>query len=153
MPVISVPRTLRQQLGDQAADELIDLLNRATEETKRDVLVLAEERYERRLSEEIAKVNQHTTDVKGDLSQQTADVRSDLSQQTADVRSDLSQQIADVRSDLSQQIADVEVRLSERISELKVEMASTGAELTRWMFVFWVGQLAVILGVLFAFFR
>lgn len=131
MPVISVPPTLRQQLGDQAADELVELLNRATEEMKRDVLVLAAERYERRLSEEIATVNQHTTDVKGDL----------------------TQQIADVRSDLTQQIAEVEVRLNERIVELKAEMADTRAELTRWMFIFWVGQVAAILGILFAFFR
>ncbi len=142
MPVISVPRALRQQLGDQAADELVELLNRATEETKRDVLVLAEEKFERRLSEEIAKVNQHTTDVKGDLTQQIAEVRSDL-----------SQQIAEVRSDLSQQIAEVEVRLNERISDLKTEMANTRAEITRWMSTFWVGQLAAILGIIFVFFR
>lgn len=124
MPVINVPRGLRERLGDQGADELVELLNRVTEDTKRDVLVLAEERYERRLSEEIATVNQHTTDVKAELIQQIADLRTEVSQEIADLRTDLSQQIADTKADI-----------------------------TRWMFVFWVGQLAAILGILFVFFR
>jgi hypothetical protein len=33
------------------------------------------------------------------------------------------------------------------------EAAGAGGRLTRWMFVFWVGQIAVVTGILFAFFR
>lgn len=146
MPVINVPRGLRERLGDQGADELVELLNRVTEDTKRDVLVLAEERYERRLSEEIAKVNQHTTDVKAELAQQIADVRADLSEQIAGMRVDHNEQITGVRAELSQEIADVRVELSQQI-------ADTRADITRWMFVFWVGQLAALLGILFVFFK
>jgi hypothetical protein len=35
----------------------------------------------------------------------------------------------------------------------KVELAETKAELVRWMFLFWVGQTAVITGVFFAAFK
>lgn len=101
MPVISVPRTLRQQLGDDGADDLVNLINRATEDAKEDTLVLAGERYERRLSEEISGVKQN---------------------------------IAETRA------------------ELQTQLAETKSELIRWMFIFWVGQLAAMLGILFVFF-
>ncbi|MBS1251463.1 MAG: hypothetical protein MAG451_00496 [Anaerolineales bacterium] len=101
LPVISVPRTLRQQLGDDGADDLVNLINRATEDAKEDTLVLAGERYERRLSEEISGVKQN---------------------------------IAETRA------------------ELQTQLAETKSELIRWMFIFWVGQLAAMLGILFVFF-
>ena len=33
------------------------------------------------------------------------------------------------------------------------DMRAFEARITRWMFVFWIGQVGVLLGVLFAFFR
>ncbi len=112
MPVISVPRALRQQLGDDGADDLVDLINRATEDAKEDTLVLAEEKYERRLSEEMAVVNRNITEVE---------------------------------TRLDKRITEVETRL-------QTQLAETKSELIRWMFIFWVGQLAAMLGILFAFF-
>jgi hypothetical protein len=35
---------------------------------------------------------------------------------------------------------------------LRVEMAQRNVSLIRWMFLFWVGQLVAIVGILFAFF-
>jgi len=46
-----------------------------------------------------------------------------------------------------------ERRLSEKIGEVKTEIANTRSELIKWMFIFWVGQLGMILGILFAFFK
>lgn len=53
-----------------------------------------------------------------------------------------------------------ERRLSEESGALRLdiaavrgEIASTKAELIRWMFIFWVGQVGATLGILFAFFR
>ena len=46
-----------------------------------------------------------------------------------------------------------ERRLAEEIGKLRADMAEFKAEMIRWMFVFWVGQVAVITGILFAFFR
>ncbi|MFQ6013906.1 MAG: hypothetical protein ACE5NP_00505 [Anaerolineae bacterium] len=69
---------------------------------KEDVIVLVEEKFERRLVEEISKL-------RGEL--------------------------------------------REEMAGLRVELANTRADLIRWMFIFWVGQVATILGILFAFFR
>ena len=46
-----------------------------------------------------------------------------------------------------------ERRLSEEISRLEVKTSADKAELIKWMFIFWVGQVAVIVGILFAFFK
>ena len=91
MEIITVPRTLRDKLGDDGTDSLITLLNRSNENLKEDVLVFVEEKFERQLTEEISKVNQ-------------------------------------------------------KISE-------SNANTIKWMFIFWVGQIGAILGILFAFFK
>ena len=89
-------------MGEDGADSLVELLNRVSNHTRDDVLTFVEEKFEHRLSEEVAKVNQRITD-----------------------------EIAMVRTD----------------------MHALRADLIKWMFIFWAGQIGVILGILFAFFR
>jgi hypothetical protein len=45
-----------------------------------------------------------------------------------------------------------EKRLTEEMGKLRVEVHSIRADVIKWMFLFWVGQVATITG-LFAFFR
>jgi len=98
MPVLTVERPLREKLGDDAIDALINLINKSLGEQKNDVLKFVEEKFERRLSEEIGHVK-------------------------------------------------VE------IGSVRNEIYSAKSELIKWMFIFWVGQVGVILGILFAFFK
>ena len=46
-----------------------------------------------------------------------------------------------------------ERRLSEEVGKLRTDMADLRANLIQWMFLFWIGQIGVLTGVLFAFFR
>ena len=46
-----------------------------------------------------------------------------------------------------------EWRLSEELSKLREELYKGQATMIRWMFVFWVGQIGAMLGILFAFFN
>ena len=109
MAVLTVGKPLREKLGDDAVDSLVDLINGALLEQKNDVLTFVEEKFERRLSEKISGL---------------------------------------------------EVRLSEKISGMDIKISGvenrvseTKADLIKWMFIFWVGQVGVILGILFAFFK
>ena len=45
------------------------------------------------------------------------------------------------------------IEFKEATAELRKEMANLRAELIKWMFIFWVGQVGVITGILFAFFK
>ncbi len=91
MAVIAVARPLREKLGEEGTDALVALLNEAGENNKKSVIEVVEERFERRLSEEIGK--------------------------------------------------------------LRTDMADLRANLIQWMFLFWIGQIGVLTGILFAFFK
>ncbi len=95
MPIVSVAKPLREKLGDDGVDALVELINESNNEQKNNILQFVEEKFERRLAEEIGGV---------------------------------------------------EGRLTEKILETK-------AELIKWMFIFWVGQVGVMLGILFVFFK
>ena len=126
--LITIPKILREKLGDEAAEGLIELLNNFSEHTHNSVITLAAERFERRLAEEIGKF------------------RSEVTEQNARLRSETSEQIASLRSETSEQIAGLRSELFE-----KIERGHTST--IRWMFLFWVGQIGVLLGFLFAFFK
>ena len=102
MPIITVEKPLKTVLGDEGADSLIRLLNQIRQEQKEDILEFVEEKFERRLTEEISKVNERITD---------------------------------------------------EVASLKVDNQKTRSELIKWMFIFWIGQVGVILSVLFVFFK
>jgi hypothetical protein len=109
VPILTVPKVLREKLGEEGADALVELINVANGQTKADVLTFVEEKFERRFSEEVGKFNER----------------------------------------LTTEIAKINVEFS----RVRQEMAEMKADLIRWMFIFWVGQLGAILGILFAFFR
>jgi len=113
MPIITVPKPLRDKLGDDGADALVDLFNQSEQRQKEDVLEFVEEKFERRLSEEIGKVNQRITD----------------------------------------EMAKVNQRITTENASLIERIERTRADLIKWMFIFWVGQVGVMIGVLFAFFK
>jgi hypothetical protein len=78
------------------------LINEARENNKKSVIEVVEERFERRLAEEIGKFR---AEVAGE------------------------------------------------ISKLRAEMHDLRASLIQWMFVFWIGQIGVLIGLFFTFLR
>jgi len=51
-----------------------------------------------------------------------------------------------LRSELVERIESVRSELTGRIESVR-------SELIKWMFLFWVGQIGAVVGILFAFFR
>ena len=56
MPVITIPKILREKLSKEGADALVEVINKADERQKEDIVSFVEEKFERRLAEEIGKV-------------------------------------------------------------------------------------------------
>ena len=54
---------------------------------------------------------------------------------------------------LSEELGKLRVEMAEMKSELNNKMGSMRADIIKWMFVFWVGQIGVTIGILFAFFK
>jgi hypothetical protein len=112
-PVVAVDKPLREKLGDDGADSLVQFFNEAMAEQKSDTLTFVEEKFERRLSEKI-----------GEVKTEIAETKVELITLISQTKTELMTQIANIRS-----------------------------ELIKWMFIFWVGQLGMIIGILFAFFK
>jgi len=96
-----VSAALRQRLGNEATEELFDLVESGQREGIEHVLSVATERFERRLTQEIAALR-------------------------VELMRELHAGLAAVRQ----------------------EIASVRVELIRWSFVFWIGQIAAMIGVL-----
>ena len=91
MTVIAIPKVLREKLGDEGSEALIEILNKSEDKSKEHILEVAEGKFEKRLTEEISSV--------------------------------------------------------------KVELARARADILKWIFIFWVGQISVLTSIMFAFFR
>jgi len=85
--VITIPKAIREKLGDEGAEALTELFNKIEDRYKEDIIELAEQRFEKRLA------------------------------------------------------------------KLDVKIERIRADLIKWMFIFWVGQVGVLIGILFAFFK
>ncbi|MFP4408128.1 MAG: LA_3696 family protein [Spirochaetaceae bacterium] len=101
MAYITVPKELRERLGETAADQLVEMLNRSEEESRANTIDLVEQRFRRHLAEELGNCEQR----------------------------------------LHREIVDLGASLREEMAEIRVSMI-------RWMFAFWVGQMAVLAGIL-----
>ncbi|MEK6767151.1 MAG: hypothetical protein AABY49_13125 [Planctomycetota bacterium] len=51
MLVITIPKILREKLSEDGADALVEIINKADEQQKEDIISFVEEKFERRLAE------------------------------------------------------------------------------------------------------
>ena len=103
MAVISVPRDLREKLGDAGSESLVELLRQVNGEQREDLIAVVEERFSRRVME----------------------ARDDVRSEVHAGFLDLQQQIGGVRAELHQEIA----KVHEKIGELRKEVTVQ----TRWL--------------------
>jgi hypothetical protein len=116
MSIISIPnipKPLREKLGEEGTDALVQVLNENEKETRFSVIDSAEQRFEQSLSREIDGLREEM-------------IRSDLN-----VRNELKSDIADLRG---------------RVEKSK-------SDTIKWMFLFWVGQIGAVLGIILAVFK
>jgi bifunctional DNA-binding transcriptional regulator/antitoxin component of YhaV-PrlF toxin-antitoxin module len=142
MALVTVPKPLREKLGDEASDALVSLINQAGNGYKTETVELVEERFERRVSEEVAKLERHITEEVGKLDHR-------ITEEVGKLDHRITEEVGKLDRRITEEVA----KLNERMATLDVKLSETKADLLRWMFIFWVGQVGALLGILFAFFR
>jgi hypothetical protein len=130
--VVAIPEALREKLGPEGARALAELLNEASVRTRDNVIEIAASRFERQLAEEIG----------GLRAEFHSQLHSEIGGLRAEFHSQLHSQIGGLRTEMYQLHADLVSRVG-----------AFEGRITRWMFVFWIGQIGALLGILFAFFR
>ena len=132
MAVISVPRELREKLGDAGSESLVDLLRQVGGEQREDLIVVVEERFARRVMEarDELRSEMHTGFL--DLQQQIGGVRAELPEQIGGVRAEFHKQIGGLRAELHKEIGAVH----EKIGDVHKEIGDVRKEITvqtRWL--------------------
>ena len=65
------------------------------------------------------------------------------------VRADLTMEIEKVRAEIEQVRADLSRDIQKVRADLTIEIKRSKAAQTRWAFLFWISQMAVLVGILF----
>ena len=129
--IISIPKPLRERLGEEASESLVAMLNDYGREIEGSIIEKAEKRFEVVLIREIGAL------------------REEMHAADAGLREEMQALGAGLREEMQS----MEIRLGKEIAAVSSEVHRASAANTRWMFVFWVGQIGAIMGFMFAFFH
>lgn len=125
--IIAVPEILRERFGPEATQALVELLNQLAYKTRDDIVLLAEERFARRVAEAEVRFEHRLADLQGHFEHRFADLQGHLEHRLAGT---------------DHRLADFESRLERRLTDV-----------IRWMVGLWILGIGTLLSVLFTFFR
>jgi len=95
MLVITIPKPLREKLGDKASDSLVELLNKVYQTTREDIVEVSLDKFEKKLVSETSQLDKKIT---GEILR-------------------LEQRLIEEVTRLEQKIAETEAKLDKRITE------------------------------------
>jgi hypothetical protein len=122
-----------ERLGDDVAGELVDWCN-TVDETYRNQLKEMNESFWERLS--------------AHLDASLGVTRNDVSAMRGDLKNETVKMGADLRTEMSGTRADLRTEIGNLGAQLRTEMANMRADLIKWMFVFWIGNVVSLGGLM-----
>jgi len=134
MSMAQVPEALAKRLGDEGTNGLVALLESTREDWTERVLTAAVDRFEYRLTTEVSLL-------RIDFGREMSALRQDVTRDLAALRRDVTQEIATLRQDFTQDVATLR-------QDFTRDLATVRVELLKWSFLFWVGQVAAMAGLL-----
>jgi len=110
--------------GRSGAEQGVPAVDRTT------VLSAEAERFERRLTEEVSGL------------------RAELHDQVGALRTELHDQVAALRTELRDQVAALRTETHDGLAAVRQEMHAMRADILKWSFLFWIGQVATMAALL-----
>ncbi len=123
-------RALREKLGDDAMGGLQTFVDDAGQKWKDEVLSLATERFNRHLGEQIGAL------------------RLEMTKEFAAGRVETARECSAVRVEMAAMRTELRSEMAAMGAGLRTEMAATHFSMLKWAFVFWIGQLAAMSGIM-----
>jgi hypothetical protein len=153
MAIISIPKPLREKLGEEGTDALVQVLNENEKELRSSLIDFAEQRFEKHLTEEIAGVRVDLAEAEKRfekrLIEEISSVRLDLT--SAEKR--LTEEIAGLREEMVRNDLSLRDELKADITDLRGDILKSKSDTIKWMFLFWIGQIGAVLGIILAVFK
>ena len=131
-----VPPPLRQRLGTEGTDGLLEVLERTREESVTAAISACTDRFERRLIETGAA-----------LRLEIAGLRQEMRDGFAAGRQEMHDGLGAVRQEMHDGLAAVRQEMHDGFAAVRQELATQHADQLKWSFLFWVGQVAVVAGL------
>jgi len=170
----NVSEALSERLGIEATVGLVETLGVARREWEDDVIGRAIERFEQRLTNQVADlkiavgsvqatlreemaaqkvellglVTRQGAELRQAIVDQGAEFRVALAGQDAQLRQAIGSQGFELREAIAHQGAELRAALAAQGADLRSEMAAGRTDLLRWLFVFWTGQLIALAALL-----
>jgi len=118
-------RKFYETLGDDVAGELVDWFNAVDATYKSELKETNELNWER---------------FKATLHEETSSLRAELHESASSLRAELHEAISSLRAELRGEMAALR-------SDIRAEMKAMQADLMKWMFIYWSGTVAAIIGM------
>ena len=128
---ITLYNTLKQSLGEEQAQIVVEGMKtqvREALENSKSVLATKEDLF----------------GLRSELKEDINNLRSELKKDINNLRSELKEDINGLRVEMKVEIASVRADTA----ALEIKMEKMRADLIKWMFIFWVSQLAAVFGLL-----
>ncbi len=145
MTIITIPKILREKLTEEGTDALVEILDKVEERSETHTLRVAEERFEKKLEQTKSDLKETINKVDIRLEHAKSELKEDISK--------VDKRLDQVKSELKEDISKVDKSIEQVKSELKTDIANVRADLIKWMFIFWAGQVITITGILIAFLK
>jgi hypothetical protein len=137
MSVVAVSKVLRERLSDEGVEEFIKILSTVEEGARKDSLAILEERFERRLVEEISGVNLKIESLRAEIASTSQSLHAEIASTGQSLRAEIASNSQSLRAEIAS-----------NSQSLRAEMMSFKAEIIKWMFLFWIGQMVVMGGMI-----
>jgi hypothetical protein len=134
---------LASVFGKDTAEKHIDYLKQMSKgmENESQLPVTKDDLYK-----EGSRLDLRISETKVDLVKEIANAKVELMKEIANVKVELMKEIANVKTELMKEIANVK-------TELMKEIANFKGDIIKWMFIFWIGQAGIIIGLIFHFLK
>ncbi|MBF0457149.1 MAG: DUF1640 domain-containing protein [Nitrospirae bacterium] len=144
MSVITIPRSIRERLGDDASEDFASLINDVDIGARKDAISIAEERFERRLVEETGKLRVEIGKLNERITLETGKINERITLEIGKLNDRITLEIGKVNERISEESGKLHID----IEKLRTEVEKSGKENIKWMFLFWIGQLAAMAALL-----
>lgn len=152
-------KKLKETLGEEAASDLVTWVDHSSAREIAQLRELADLHYSRfdaRLEQRLAELEaglrtemgQAYAALRTEMGQAYAALRTEMGQGQAALRTEMGQGQAALRTEMAQGQAGLRTEMANGLAALRVEMASLRADMMKWMFIYWMGTIIPLAGLM-----
>lgn len=144
MPVTAkLSRKFYDTLGDELTNELVEWFNTVDLTYRTELRSLNELNFARF----DAKLEQRAVQLEAKIDRVAAELDAKVERFAFELNGKIDQFAAELNGKIDRVATELDAKIERRTAELRQEIAAAKSDLLKWMFLFWVGNVATTIGV------